>query len=179
MKPSLHLWTITLFIPPSNMMLNHQLFKTTKNHKCFIEKISPKYPLLWYFGHLIQLNHNAQIESKKPRGNDIEWSNPYGNQATHFRVALKALTLEQMWGYVTILFVTTCNYMSFATTFVITFVTTHQFHQIWGGFATILQLICNYYLFRPFMWIFLRLYSSTNKPPWPISFMCNQNLVTN
>jgi hypothetical protein len=40
------------------------------------------------------------------------------------------VAIEEMWGYATILFATTCDYMSF--------VTTYQLHQIWGGFATIL-----------------------------------------
>jgi hypothetical protein len=44
------------------------------------------------------------------------------------------VAIEEMWGYATILFVITCDYVSFA----ITFVTTNQLHQIWGGFATIL-----------------------------------------
>jgi hypothetical protein len=43
-------------------------------------------------------------------------------------------SLEEMWGYATILFTTICDYVSFATTFA----TTYQLHQIWGGFATIL-----------------------------------------
>jgi hypothetical protein len=50
-----------------------------------------------------------------------------------------------MWGYSTILFATTCDYVSFATTFA----TTYQLHQIWGGFMTILQLMCNYYFVPP------------------------------
>ncbi len=50
---------------------------------------------------------------------------------------------------------------------------------IWGGFATILLLLCNYYLFHLLMWMLLGLYLSMNKPPWPISWMCNQNFVTN
>jgi len=44
---------------------------------------------------------------------------------------------------------------------------------------TILRLMCDYYLFHPPMWMFLRLYSFMNKPPWPINYMCNQNLITN
>jgi hypothetical protein len=38
--------------------------------------------------------------------------------------------LKEMWGYATILFAIICNYVSFATTY--------QLHQIWGGFMTIL-----------------------------------------
>ncbi len=37
------------------------------------------------------------------------------------------LSLEEMWGYVAILFATTCDCVSFVTTFV----TTHQLHQTW------------------------------------------------
>jgi len=85
------------------------------------------------------------------------------------------VAIEEMWEYATILFAITCNYVSFA----ITFATTYQLHQIWGGFATILWLMCNYYLLHPFMWMLLGLYSSMNKPPWSISSVCNQNLVTN
>jgi surface polysaccharide O-acyltransferase-like enzyme len=86
----------------------------------------------------------------------------------------EGIKLEEMWGYATILFVTPCNYVSFVTTFA----TTYQLYQIWGGFATILWLMCNYYLFimilcECFKIIFL------NKPPWPISCIYNQNLVTN
>jgi len=76
---------------------------------------------------------------KTPRRTNIEWFNLCGDQATHFKVALKALTLKQMQGYVTILFATTCDYMLFATT---------NQHQIWGGFASILRLMCKYYLFH-------------------------------
>jgi len=79
-------------------------------------------------------------------------------------------TQEKMWGYVTILFATICDYVWF----VIIFATTYQLHQIWGGFVTILWLMCNYYLIHPPMWMVIRLYSSMNKPPWPISCMCNQ-----
>jgi len=44
------------------------------------------------------------------------------------------ITLKEMWGYVTILFATTCDYVSFVTIFA----TMYQFHRIWEGFATIL-----------------------------------------
>jgi hypothetical protein len=71
-----------------------------------------------------------------------------------------------------------CNYMRLYVVST-TFATINQFHQIWGGFATILWLMYNYYLFYPPMWMLLGLYSSMNKPPWPISYMCNQNFVTN
>jgi hypothetical protein len=50
------------------------------------------------------------------------------------------LSLEEMKGYATIQFATACDYVSFATTSAITY----QLHQIWGGFATILQLMYNY-----------------------------------
>jgi hypothetical protein len=83
--------------------------------------------------------------------------------------------LGKIWGYATILFATTCDYVLFT----ITFATTYQLHQFWGGFVTILQLMCNYYLFHHPIWMFLRLYSFMNKPPWPISCMCSQNLITN
>jgi hypothetical protein len=43
-------------------------------------------------------------------------------------------TLEEIWGYSTILFVITCDYVLFVTTFA----TSYQLHQIWGGFATTL-----------------------------------------
>jgi len=79
-----------------------------------------------------------------------------------------------MWGYVFILFLTTCDYMLFATTFV----TTYQLHQISTWFAIILRLMCNYYLLHPPMWMVLRLGSSMIKPPWPSSCTCNQNLIT-
>jgi hypothetical protein len=49
----------------------------------------------------------------------------------------------------------------------------------WGRFATILWVMCNSYFFHPSMWMVLGLYSFLNEPPWPISCMCNQNLVTN
>jgi hypothetical protein len=39
-------------------------------------------------------------------------------------------TLEDFWGYATNLFAATCDYVSF--------VTTYQLNQIWGGFAIIL-----------------------------------------
>ncbi len=78
-------------------------------------------------------------------------------------------SLEEIWGYATTQFATTCDYVSFTTTFA----TTYQLDQIWGGFATILmRLMCNYYLLHPPMWMFLKLYSSTSKPPWPIR-MCH------
>jgi hypothetical protein len=83
--------------------------------------------------------------------------------------------LRKFWGHATILFATTCDYVSFVTTFV----TTYQIHQIWGGFVTILWLMRDYYLFHHPMWMLLRLYSFMNKPPWPINCMCNQNLITN
>jgi hypothetical protein len=83
-------------------------------------------------------------------------------------------SLEEMWGYVTILFATTCNYVSFT----ITFATIYQLHQIWGRFATILRLMYNC-IFHLFIWMLLGLYSSMNKFPWSISWMCNQNVVTN
>jgi hypothetical protein len=85
------------------------------------------------------------------------------------------MTLKEMWGYATILFVTTCDYLSFVTIFT----TTYQLHQIWGGFATILWIMCNYCLLHPPMWMLLGLYSSINNPPWPICCTCNQNIVTN
>ncbi len=72
-------------------------------------------------------------------------------------------------GYATIQFATTCDYVSFATIFAITY----QLHQIWGGFATRLQLMCNYWLLHPPMWMLLQLHSSMNQPPWPISCMCD------
>jgi hypothetical protein len=37
------------------------------------------------------------------------------------------LSLKEMWGYATILFAITCDYVSFATTFA----TTYQLHQTW------------------------------------------------
>jgi hypothetical protein len=90
-------------------------------------------------------------------------------------VFLFKFSLEEMWGYAIILFATTCNYLLS----MITFATIYQLHQIWGRFVIILQLMCDYYLFHIFMWMFLGLYSSMNKPPWPISWMCNQNFLTN
>ncbi len=54
-------------------------------------------------------------------------------------------SIEKIWGYATILCATTCDYVLFTTTFT----TIYQLHQIWGGFATILQLMCNYYLLHP------------------------------
>ncbi len=65
-------------------------------------------------------------------------------------------TLEEIWGYSTILFVITCDYVLFVTTFA----TSYQLHQIWGGFATILQLMCDYYLLHSPMWMLIGLYSS-------------------
>jgi hypothetical protein len=35
-----------------------------------------------------------EVGVKKLRGSDIEWSNPYGDQATHFVSALKTLLLK-------------------------------------------------------------------------------------
>jgi hypothetical protein len=67
-------------------------------------------------------------------------------------------SLEETWGYATILFTTTCNYASFVTR---------------------LQLMCNYYILHPLMQMLLGLYLSMNKLQWPISYMCNQNLVAN
>jgi hypothetical protein len=52
-------------------------------------------------------------------------------------------SLEEMWEYATILFATTCDYVSFVTIFA----TIYQLHQIWGGFATILTLMCNLLFF--------------------------------
>jgi hypothetical protein len=40
------------------------------------------------------------------------------------------LSLEEIWGYSTILFATTSDYVPV----VITFATIYQLHQIWGGF---------------------------------------------
>jgi hypothetical protein len=34
------------------------------------------------------------LGTRKLRGSDINWSNPYGDQATHFVVALKVLILQ-------------------------------------------------------------------------------------
>jgi len=48
---------------------------------------------------------------------------------------MQCAPLEEMQGYVIILFV-------------ITFATIYQC-QIWGGFAIILQVMCKYYLFHP------------------------------
>jgi hypothetical protein len=80
---------------------------------------------------------------------------PIMDKMVILRLELKEfITLEEMWGYATILFATTCDYVSFVTTFA----TTYQLHQIWGGFATILQLMCNYYFLHPPMWIFIGLY---------------------
>jgi len=88
---------------------------------------------------------------------------------------LKPNPLEEIWGYATILFVIICDNVTFATTFS----AIYQHHQNFARFATILQLMCDYYLFHSLMWIFLKLYSSVNKPPWPLNWTCNQNLVTN
>jgi len=71
-----------------------------------------------------------------------------------------------------------CDYMRLRV-ITATFATTYQLHQIWGGFMTILRLMCNYYLFNPLMWKLLGLYSFMNKLRWPISCMCNQILLTN
>jgi len=62
--------------------------------------------------------------------------------------------LEGLWGYATTLFVITCDYVSFAT-----------------SFATNVQLLSSSSSYAND--------SSMNKPPWFISCMCNQNIVTN
>jgi len=76
-----------------------------------------------------------------------------------------------MWGYATILFVTTCDYVSFATTFA----TMYQFHQIWGGFATILQTNAELLSSSSSNVNVLGLYSFMNKLKLPINYMCNHN----
>jgi hypothetical protein len=83
-------------------------------------------------------------------------------------------TLEKNWEYATNLSTITCDYVSF----VITFANSYQLNQILGRVVSILQLMCMYYLLHPLIWIFLKLYSSLNQPPWPISCMWNQNLIT-
>jgi hypothetical protein len=89
----------------------------------------PPLPLIFWSPYPTRPKYPNQ-ELKKPWGSDIALSNPCGDQATHFKIALKVLTLEQMWGYVTILFVTTGDYMSFAITFATIFASSHQFHRI-------------------------------------------------
>ncbi len=49
-----------------------------------------------------------------------------------------------------------------------------------------LRKVCDYTMTNvwllsshPPIWIFWKLYSFLNKPPWPINCMCNQNFVTN
>jgi hypothetical protein len=80
---------------------------------------------------------------------------PIMNKMVILRLVLKEnITLKEMWGYATIIFATTCDYVSF----VAIFATTYQLHQIWGGFATILQLMCNYCFFHPPMCMLLGLY---------------------
>jgi hypothetical protein len=47
------------------------------------------------------------------------------------------MAIAKMWGYATILFATTCDYVSFAITFAITY----QLHQFCDYIATNVQLL--------------------------------------
>jgi len=108
-------------------------------------------------------------------GSHLDISTKFIVQCRFVEFCFLVFSLKEMWGYATILFVTTCNYVSST----ITFATIYQLHQIWKGFATVLRLMCNYYIFHLPTWMFIGLYSFMNKPPWPISWMCNQTFVTN
>ncbi len=84
--------------------------------------------------------------------------------------------LEEMWGYATILFATTCNYVSFLTTFA----TTYQlFHQNLGRICDYITINVQLLTSSSSYVMFLGLYSSMNKLQWPISCVCNQNLIAN
>jgi hypothetical protein len=108
-------------------------------------------------------------------GSHLNISTKFIVQGRFVEFCFSIFSLEEMWGYAIILFVPTCDYVLPT----ITFATIYQLHQIWGRFVIILRLLCNYYIFHIFLWMLLGLYSSMNKPPWPISWMCNQNFVTN
>jgi hypothetical protein len=102
---------------------------------------------------------------------DIEW---IPSTIVHWVPLPFKHTLEKNWEYAINLSTIMCDYVSF----VITFASSYQLNQNLGRVVTMLQLMCIYYLLHPLIWIFLRLHSSLNQPPWPISCMCNQNLIT-
>jgi hypothetical protein len=129
---------------------------TNVQGSCVITYKYPTYFLLFVKLQCCRPLDNFSITSFLGMDRDpkVNWDKTHSQRGSR-----RAHPLKEMWGYTTILFATTCDYVSFVTTFA----TTIQLHQICGGFAIILRLMCNYYLLHPPMWMLLGLYSSINK----------------